>query len=159
MKHKAYTEVDTPKLKSDIEYIISLGFCPPKWSFEIHVSLSDLIPCYKAKRPLEADIVAYKDGVPVIVFERDGGVPAKNGLPAKGHSSKEQRKRDKRKDHLLNKHGIRVWRWWNSDADAAKRGTAPNLRRDIKARFYAPYGSLLSDYSKKCKCTERGRDE
>jgi hypothetical protein len=155
MSHKAYSEVDTESLNADIEYFVSIGFRPPKWRFEIHIALSDLIPCYKTKRTLEADIVALKDNVPVLVFERDGG-NKKKGL---GHCNEEQKKRDRRKEHLLNKHSIRVWRWWNSVADATRNGVLPNFKRDVKAKFYAPYGSLIGDYSKTCKCTERGDNE
>ena len=135
---------DQAELELDIEMLVRIGFRPPKWEFKTNVPLSE-ITCANTRHL--CDIVAFKDGRAVLAMERDGA----------GHNEAKQRGYDARKDLILQRHGIRIWRWWNSESVNARNGAGCVFRRDIKALFYAPHGALKSDYNKLCECTIKAR--
>jgi hypothetical protein len=95
--------------------------------------------------------VAYKNEIPVLVIERDGG----NYEAQTGHYDPEQRKRDAKKEYICAKHGIRLWRWKNWVADLAFESMSRSLRRGIKGKLYASYGTLKTDCTKLCECTRK----
>jgi hypothetical protein len=131
---------DQEDLEADIKMLIDLGFRPPKWDYKTNVPISELT-C--SSRKFLVDIVCYREGVPILAIERDGIY----------HNEEKQKVNDVRKDHLLNTHGIRVWRWWNGDALKARNDAAKIFRRDVKAHMYSEYGLLKSDYKKVCGCS------
>lgn len=115
-----------------------LGFRGPKWTFGDHTPISQLT-C--SKRRLECDLVAYRNGKPVVVLELDGF----------HHNTDKQKAYDGSKERILGRHSIRVVRVWNSEIFHIENGRGRGFRRDMKASFYAPYGELRTDFNHLCE--------
>ena len=117
----------------------SVGFGPPKWTYRDHVPIRELALC--SRRRLECDVVAYRDGQPVVVFELDGH----------HHVEEKQAKFDEQKEKILRLHGVRLWRMWNGELLLIEGEARRVFRRHVKAHFYAPHGTLACDWRKLCE--------
>ncbi len=137
---------DTSNLLELVEALKTIGFQPPKWSYGFNVPMSELAPCQrpKGKYELQCDVVAYREGTPICVFELDGHQ----------HVEEKQEKRDQRKERILSRHGIRTWRMWNGELLNIREDGGRVLRRHVKAHLYASWGALASDWRKLCNCTK-----
>jgi len=151
---------DRPALEHLVRALAILRFSPPKWEYRYDVPIRELAPCCRGR--LLCDVVAYRDGQAAVVFEMDGG----------HHAEEVQQARDFRKELILLRHGIRLWRMWNPELgriwgcrfeqllegqqDEIDQQFARLFRRGIKAHMYAPYGSLASDWTSHCsQCSEK----
>ena len=139
------TEIQLPDWANKEELVRALeaiGFHSPKWAFRTdEVPIGELAPCSK-KRKFRCDVVAYRDGLPVCVFELDG----------RHHVEERQELLDAQKEKILLRHGIRLWRMWNGELVNIREDGGVVFRRHVKAHMYAPYGDLASDWKKLCKC-------
>ena len=117
----------------------SMGFNPPKWTYRRNVPIQELT-C--SKRRFLCDVVAYRDGAPVCVFELDGS----------HHVEEKQEKLDEQKEQILRRHGIRMWRMWNGELFNIRQDGGRLLRRHMKAHLYARHGELACDWKKLCEC-------
>jgi hypothetical protein len=129
------------ELKQALEKV---GFSPPKWSYRTEVPIGELARCC-AKRKFHCDIVAYRDGVPICVFELDGH----------HHVEEKQEKLDAQKEKILSRHGIRTWRMWNGEIFNIREDGGVVFRMHVKAHLYATHGRLASDWKKLCNCTKQ----
>ena len=133
---------DQPNKDELVRHLMAVGFGPPKWTFRTdEVLIKELAPCCKRSK-LRCDVVAYRDGEPVCVFELDG----------RQHIEEEQERRDVRKEHQLLRHGIRIWRMWNGELLNIRADGGKVFRQHVKAHMYARYGEMASDCRKLCKC-------
>jgi len=148
---------DRPALEQLVRALQLLKFSSPKWTYRYDVPITELAPC--SRRKFLCDVVAYREGVPVTVFEMDGG----------HHATEQQQAWDEQKEKLLARHGVRLWRMWNLELakiwgctfdellEREPESMDPELarlfRRDVKAHLYASHGALASDWKKLCpKC-------
>jgi hypothetical protein len=148
---------DRPALEQLVRALQLLKFALPKWEYRYDVPIGELAPC--SRRKFLCDVVAYREGMPVTVFEMDGG----------HHVTEKQRAWDEQKEKLLARHGIRLWRMWNLELakiwgcsfadllcvapDEMDPEFARLFRRDVKGHMYSRHGELASDWKKLCpKC-------
>lgn len=131
--------IDQPFLDRLVASLRSLGFSSPKWSYDFNVPIKDLAPC--SNRKFLCDVVAYRRGVPTVVFELDGS----------HHVEEKQERLDAQKERILMAHGVRLWRMWNGELPNIEGDAARLFRRDVKAHMYAPWGTLASDWKTSCK--------
>jgi very-short-patch-repair endonuclease len=139
---------DQPLLERLVACLESLGFRSPKWTYSYNVPINELAACQPQRQmPLMCDVVAYRGGTPVIAFELDGSQ----------HVEEKQQRRDRRKEVILLRHGIRIWRMWNGELVNIEGDASHLFRRDVKAHMYAPWGTLASDWKKLCpQCKKEG---
>lgn len=136
---------DQERLDELVRWLEVRGFHAPKWSYRFNVPIGELAPC--SRRKFLCDVIAYRDGIPVIAFELDG----------KHHVEEAQERLDEQKEHLLSKHGIRTWRMWNGELVNMRIDEGRIFRRFVKAQMYAPHGTLATDWKKLCACMTGGR--
>lgn len=142
MVNTGVTFSDQEFLEELVSDLHKVGFTPPKWSYDYNVPIKNLAPC--SRRRFLCDVVAYRDGKPVCIFELDGH-----------HQVEEKQERlNAQKEKILMRHGIRVWRIWNGELFNIREDGGGYLRRHVKAHMYAPYGTLGSDWNKLCNCKE-----
>ena len=75
------------------------------------------------------------------------------------HVEEAQERLDGQKEHILMRHGIRVWRMWNGELFNIEGGEGHAFRRDVKAHMYAPWGRLASDYRALCPRCKKGVED
>ena len=131
---------DRRRLALLIDRLKQAGFCAPKWRHAAEEIPVSELTC--TKRGLRCDVVSYRDGQPIVVFELDGS----------GHSEEKQQRYDRLKEKLLALHGIRVWRMWNT----ALLDPIDVFRRAVKATMYAPPGAMKDDFSTQCRRCKKG---
>jgi hypothetical protein len=140
MTNPEITFSDQQYLEELVKVLQAVGFSSPKWNYEYNVRIGQLAPC--SKRKFLCDIVAYRNGVPVCVFELDGH----------HHVEEKQERLDAQKENILMHHGIRIWRMWNGEIFNIREDGGVCLRSHVKAHMYARHGTLASDWKKLCKC-------
>ncbi len=132
---------DQENLDALRDALLHVGFSPPKWTFRFNVPIAEL-SC--SKRKFLCDLVVYRDGEAVCVFELDD----------KHHGEEAQEKLDEQKEKILRKHGIRMWRMWNGELANVRDDGGRLLRRSVKGHLYALHGELACDWKKLCDCTK-----
>jgi Protein of unknown function (DUF559) len=132
---------DEKNLDELTEALRHVGFAPPKWTYRPNVPIRELT-C--SKRKFLCDVVAYRHGVPVCVFELDG----------RHHVEEKQERLDEQKEKILRRHGLRVWRMWNGELFNIREDGGRLFRLHVKAHLYAKHGELACDWKTLCPCTE-----
>ncbi len=128
-----------PYLVELVGVLQTIGFDSPKWSYRYYVPMKELAPC--SKTGLECGVVAYREGIPVCVFELDDD-----------RIDESQEKQNRREEQVLARHGIRTWRMWKGELANIGKDRGKLLRRGVKSRMYATYGALHTDAKKLCVC-------